>query len=70
MLAKRLLDQKGIAVREIDVTSDPATRAWLREVTGQHTVPQIFVGERSIGGYRELYQLEREGKLDALLAEG
>lgn len=67
MLAKRLLTKKGVAFEEVDV-SDRHKRAWLREVTGLPTVPQIFVGDLHIGGYLELHLLERAGKLDALLS--
>ncbi len=70
LLAKRLLQKKGVAFREVDVSGDSAARAWLRETTGQLTVPQIFIGGRPIGGYRELSALEQSGKLDALLAGG
>jgi glutaredoxin 3 len=70
LLAKRLLDQRGVPYREIDVSGDLERRAWLREATGQRTVPQIFIGDRSIGGYQELYGLARSGKLDALLSGG
>jgi glutaredoxin 3 len=67
VLAKRLLQKKGVAFREVDVSGDHQARAWLRETTGQLTVPQIFVAGAPIGGYRELADLERTGKLDALL---
>jgi glutaredoxin 3 len=50
MLAKRLLVKKGVAFEEIDVSGDPEKRAWLRQASGQYT-PQIFVGDRPIGGY-------------------
>jgi len=49
------------------VTRDPSERVRLAERTGQRTVPQIFIDERSIGGYDELAGLERRGELDALL---
>ncbi len=68
VLAKRLLDKKGIAFEEIDVSRDLDKRAWLREVTGRHTVPQVFIHGESIGGYVELHRLERSGELDRLLA--
>jgi glutaredoxin 3 len=68
VLAKRLLEKKGVAFSEIDVSGDSAKRAWLRQVTGSHTVPQVFIGEQSIGGYVELYRLDRSGDLDRLLA--
>ncbi|WP_119420127.1 glutaredoxin 3 [Desertibaculum subflavum] len=67
--AKRLLDQKGVAYTEIDVTLDPAKRAEMAQKSGGvRTVPQIFIGGRHVGGSDELYALEAEGKLDPLLA--
>ncbi len=66
--AKRLLEGKNVEYEEIDVSRDMRTRAWLREVSGQHTVPQIFVGDHSVGGYTELENIERSGELDRLLA--
>lgn len=66
--AVRLLERRGVAFEAIDVSGDPARREWLREVSGQHTVPQIFINERPIGGFSELSALERSGELDALLA--
>lgn len=68
VMAKRLLDKKGVAFQEIDVSGDDEKRAWLREVTGLQTVPQIFIGDRPIGGFDALSQLDRQGKLDALLS--
>jgi len=67
VMAKRLLDSREIPYDSIDVTTDPDRRRWLVEATGQRTVPQIFIGEQSIGGYEELSALDRAGKLDALL---
>lgn len=64
--AKELLRRKGIEFREIDVSDDAEFDALIRR-TGWKTVPQIFIGEKMIGGYRELSQLEAEGKLDGLL---
>jgi glutaredoxin 3 len=65
--AKALLDRKGIAYEEIDAEHDDALRAWLVEATGQRTVPQIFVGDRSLGGFSDIDALDRQGKLDAIL---
>ena len=65
--AKRLLTHKGIAYKEIDVTADGALRQSMIEASGRRTVPQIFIGEQSIGGFDELYDLEQSGELDALL---
>ena len=65
--ALRLLQEKGVAFEQIDVTGDREKRAWLRDVSGRHTVPQVFAGERSLGGYTDLLALEAEGELDAVL---
>lgn len=66
--AKRLLAQKGAAFTEIDIGSDPARRAeMLSRANGRRTVPQIFIGERHVGGYDDLNALDRAGKLDPLL---
>lgn len=66
--AKALLDRKGVAYQEIDVTDDDAQREELVRITGQRTVPQIFIGEQHIGGFSDLDALERAGKLDPLLS--
>jgi glutaredoxin 3 len=65
--AKRLLEKKGVAYEEIDVEAKDDLRIWLAETTGQKTVPQIFAGERSLGGFSDLEALDREGKLDPIL---
>ena len=67
VMAKRLLDRKGLAYETIDVTGQAEKRVWLMEASGQRTVPQIFIGEKSIGGYTELAALNRSGDLDAML---
>lgn len=67
--AKRLLDSKGVEYIDFDVMSQPELRAeMMQRANGRHTVPQIFVGETHVGGCDELHQLERNGKLDPLLA--
>jgi glutaredoxin 3 len=68
--AIRLLTGKGVAFQHIDATGDPDTRRWLAEVTGQSTVPQIFIDGRPVGGYTDLAALDRRGELDRLLAGG
>ena len=68
MRAKALLDSRGLAYEEIDLDDDPAFRARLNELTGGWTVPQILIDDRPIGGYTELWRLDREGRLDELLA--
>jgi glutaredoxin 3 len=67
-MAKGLLARKKVPYDEIDVTHDPEMRDWLVRETGRRTVPQIFIGERSIGGYDELRALDAKGELDSLLA--
>lgn len=68
--AKALLEQKGVAFEEIDVTEDSNLR---RQMTlragGRRTVPEIFINGRIIGGYDELRAIELRGDLDQLLAE-
>jgi glutaredoxin 3 len=67
--AKRLLQKKNVNFREIDVSNDPEKRQWLVQTTGQMTVPQIFINGRSVGGSDDLHALDREGRLDGMLAE-
>jgi glutaredoxin 3 len=64
-----LLTQKGIPFEDIDVSDDPARRQEIVQRSGQRTVPQIFIGDESIGGFMELQTLEVSGELDDLLAE-
>lgn len=67
--AKALLRQRGVeAIEEIRVDLDPAERETMMQLTGRRTVPQIFIGDRPYGGFREVYALEQAGELDALLA--
>jgi glutaredoxin 3 len=66
--AKALLSARGVLYEEINLAKDPVGRAALVERTGQMTFPQIVVGERSIGGFRELLEADRDGTLDMLLA--
>ena len=66
--AKALLDARGLDYDEIDLGDDPAFRARLNELTGGWTVPQILIDDRLIGGYAELRRLDRDGRLDELLA--
>jgi glutaredoxin 3 len=66
-LAKRLLNDRGLAFREIDLTSQPDVERELVARTGRRTVPQIFFDDRLIGGYAELAALAGSGELTALL---
>jgi glutaredoxin 3 len=66
--AKALLERKGVAFREVRVDEDPAERdTMLARSRGQRTVPQIFVGDRHVGGFDDLYALDKAGELDKLL---
>lgn len=65
--AKALLTRKGLPFSEIRVDEDPASRdEMLRQSGGRRTVPQIFIGERHVGGFDDLYALDRNGELDSL----
>jgi glutaredoxin 3 len=66
--AIRLLRAKGVEFQHIDASGDPTTRRWLVEVTGQTTVPQIFINDRPVGGYTDIRALDERGELDGLLA--
>ena len=65
--AKALLDGRGLVYEEISLDDDPAFRSTLQELTGGWTVPQILIDGRPIGGYTELWRLDREGRLDELV---
>ena len=67
VMAKRLMREKGVPFEEIDVATDPAKRKWLVEVTGQRTVPQIFIDGNPYGGFTDIAALDRKGELDLLL---
>ncbi len=68
--AKSLLESKGVAFDEIDVTADDALREKMIErAGGRRTVPEIFINGKIIGGYDDLRALEDEGGLDPLLSE-
>ncbi|REG82647.1 glutaredoxin 3 [Marinomonas pollencensis] len=66
--AKQLLNMKQVAFNEIRVDGQPKVRQEMMEKSGRHTVPQIWIGEQHVGGCDDLFALEREQKLDALLA--
>ena len=66
--AKALLESRGIEYEEISLDSDPAFRRRLFDLTGGWTVPQILIDGRPIGGYTELWRLDRDGRLDDGLA--
>jgi glutaredoxin 3 len=67
--AKKLLAQKGVEVEEIRVDSQPHLRQEMMDKSGQRTVPQIWIGSHHVGGFTDLWALDKAGKLDALLAQ-
>lgn len=67
--AKRLLQKKGVAYKEIDVGGQPQLRAAMTQRAGGRTsVPQIFIGDKHVGGCDGIHALDHAGQLDALLA--
>jgi glutaredoxin 3 len=66
-LAERFFTQKGIPFDNVDVSDDPGLRDRLVELSGQRTVPQIFIRGTSIGGYSDLMALHGRGELEPLL---
>jgi glutaredoxin 3 len=67
--AKALLTSRGVAYSEVNLSKDPQGRIDLVNRTGQMTFPQVLVGERAIGGFRELLEAERDGTLESLLLD-
>jgi glutaredoxin 3 len=65
--AKKLLDDKKVTYKEIDIEQNEITRDDLFDITGGRTVPQILINDTVIGGYSELFYLNQSGELDQLL---
>jgi glutaredoxin 3 len=66
--ARGLLERKGATFREVKVDEDATQRdVMLKRSGGRRTVPQIFIGDRHVGGFDELYSLDKTGELDKLL---
>ena len=69
MMAERLLRAKGVTeIDKVRIDLEPARRDEMMQRTGRRTVPQIYVGERHVGGYDDLSALDRAGGLEPLLA--
>lgn len=67
-LAEKLLTKKGVtSLEKIRVDLDPAQREHMMQITGRRTVPQIFIGDRHVGGFDDLAALDAGGELDPLL---
>ncbi|MEY4761353.1 MAG: hypothetical protein RLZZ200_1209 [Pseudomonadota bacterium] len=67
--ARALLQSKGVSFTEIDIEAVDGARAEMRARSGRTSVPQIFIGDRHIGGFDDTKALDAQGKLDPLLAE-
>jgi glutaredoxin 3 len=65
--AKMLLDQKKVPYEEIRIDTDDTKRAEMMERSGRRTVPQIFIDDKHIGGFDDMWALEQKGELDPLL---
>ena len=67
--AEQLLKRKGVTeIEKVRVDLEPERREEMMQKTGRRTVPQVYIGATHVGGCDELYELERQGKLDSLLA--
>ena len=66
--ARKLFEDKGVKYTEIDVEAVDGARAQMQQRSGRTSVPQIFVGDRHLGGYDDTSALDRRGELDTLLA--
>lgn len=69
MKAERLLNKKGVQVQKIFVDYNHQEMIKMVEMTGRRTVPQIFIGERHVGGYDDLVELDMGGELEPLLSQ-
>ncbi|MDO8901854.1 MAG: glutaredoxin 3 [Phenylobacterium sp.] len=67
--AMALLEKKGVEFTEIEAAFDPEKRQEMNRRSGRNTFPQIFIGDRHIGGCDDMMDLERSGELDALLGQ-
>ena len=67
VMAKRLLEKKGVKYTEINVDSSTELRQEMMQKTKRRTVPQIYIGDFHVGGCDELYALDRNNQLDSLL---
>ena len=68
IMAKRLLDKKGVTYQELNVDTDPELRQEMMQRTKRRTVPQIYINDLHVGGFDELRALETRKELDPLLA--
>lgn len=67
--ARMLLAGKGVTFDDINVATNPDKRSEMEQLSGRRSVPQIFVGDKHVGGFDELCELDKSGELDQLLAK-
>lgn len=67
MRAKQMLKRKNVEFEEVLIDTDADARKKMEELSGRRTVPQIFIDENHVGGFDDLYALDRKGELNALL---
>jgi glutaredoxin 3 len=67
LFTKRLLNGKGVSYEEIRVDESDNLRGEMERRSGRRSVPQIFIGDRHVGGYDDMTALDRRGELDSLL---
>jgi glutaredoxin 3 len=67
VMARQLLQKKGVRYTEVRVDQEPARRAEMERLSRRRSVPQIFIGERHVGGFDDMARMEHRGELDALL---
>ena len=68
--AKKMLDGMDMSYENVDIEEEGLSRDDLAKITGGHTVPQIIINDKAIGGFNELLQLNNSGKLEELLKDG
>lgn len=68
--ARMLFKKKNIDIEDISVQDDPERRAEMERLSGRRTVPQIFLDDKPLGGFDDVYELDRSGELDRLLGPG
>jgi glutaredoxin 3 len=68
--AKALFEEKGVPYEEVDAGDPETRRAMIQRAHGRRTVPQVFVGDQHLGGYREVVMLESDGRLESLIGGG
>jgi len=68
--AKQLLGSKNVAINEVRIDLDTEARATMMRLSGRRTVPQIWIGDLHVGGFDDLWALDRKGELDVLLQSG